>query len=344
MITVCLGRNIRFNLVVQAYSQLDKEYGEHDSDTIYGNCGNQIYIQTDNYDTAEQFSNLIGKETIVNVTRMGGEISLTQQKQYTESTEEKPLLNANELMEFVEGECVVKRVMMRKDQYNQKVKPRPIYNTGKTAFPLRYQYLGDWYNTENKWENLHADSCARLDINEYVSDFDKLLEDIEESITEEYQIMYQTIIHNYEINKQYPLKMFMNSKDIGRKLVTQIPELRQLPEEKLLELKIADIEQYYIQYESNLPAFRQRMYEITDWSRVDCRTLRTYKREVLQFFQMIIGDKIGEVWDLYGFEDEDVLLDSTVEELMMILEEQEIPESNILQFKAVIEKYDEEVV
>lgn len=344
MVTVCLGRNIRFNLIVQSYSQLDKEYGEHDSDTIYGNCGNQIYIQTDNYDTAEQFSNLIGKETIVNVTRMGGEISITTQKQYTESTEEKPLLNPNELMEFVEGECVVKRVMMRKDQYNQNVKPRPIYNTGETAFPLRYQYLADWYNTENKWENLHAESCARLDISQYVSDFDQLLLDIENSITEEYQAMYQTIVHNYESNKDYPLKFFVNSQDICKKLITQIPELRQLSDNKLKELKIADVEKYYIQYESNLPAFRQRMYEVTDWSRVDSKTLRSYSNEIIRFFQMILGDTVGDVWELYGFEDEDVLLDTSIDELLMILEDQEISESNILQFKAAVDKYDKEAI
>ena len=342
MITVCLGRNIRFNLIVQSYSQLDKEYGEHDSDTIYGNCGNQIYIQTDNYDTAEQFSNLIGKETIVNVTRMGGEISLTIQKQYTESTEEKPLLNPNELMELVEGECVVKRVMMRKDQYNQKVKPRPIFNTGETVFPLRYQYLADWYNPENKWENLHADSCARLDINQYVSDFDKLLIDIENSITEEYQAMYQTIVHNYESNKEYPLKSFVNSQDICKKLITQIPELRKLPDSKFKELTISDIENYYIQYESNLPAFRQRMYEVTDWSRVDSKTFRSYNNNLIHFFQMILGDAVTDVWDIYGFEDEEVLLNTSIEDAITILEDQDIPESNILQFKVAIDKFEKE--
>lgn len=342
MITVCLGRNIRFNLIVQAYSQLDKEYGEHDSDTIYGNCGNQIYIQTDNYETAEQFSNLIGKETIVNVTRMGGELSLTTQKQYTESTEEKPLLNPNELMEFVEGECVVKRVMMRKDQYNNKVKPRPIYNHDETAFPLRYQYMGDWYNTENQWEDLHADSCAGLDLSLYVSDFDKILKDIELSLTEEYQAWYQMTTENYSKNKLFPIGSFVNKQEIEKRLITQVTELRDMPKDKLYQLTIADIEKYYIRYESNLPAFRQRMYEVSDWSRTEEKTLRCYSMEIIRFLRLALGQNAAEVWELYEFDDEENLLNTTTEEILEIMEEQDVPENNIIQFKTALEKYEKE--
>lgn len=343
MITVCLGRNIRFNLVVQAYSQLEKEYGENDADTIYGNCGNQIYILTDNYDTAEQFSNLVGKETIVTVTRMGGELSLTTQKQYTESTEEKPLKNANELMEFVEGECIVKRVMMRKDQYHNKVKPRPIYNHDETIFPLRYQYMDDWYNTDTPWELLHADSCARLDISKYLSDFDKLLQDITISLTEEYMEWYKLTTENYERNKQYPIGDFVNKQDIIRRLMTQVGELRTMPKEKLYQLTISDIETYYIRYESNLPAFRQRMYEVSDWSRMEEKTLRSYSYEIIRFLQLALGENATDVWEMYEFDEEENLLNTTTEEILEILEEQEVPERNILQFKNALEKYEREV-
>ena len=340
MITVCLGRNIRFNLVVQAYSQLDKEYGEHDADTIYGNCGNQIYIQTDNYDTAEQFSNLIGKETIVNVSRMGGELSLTVQKQYTETTEEKPLLNPNELMEFVEGECVIKRVMMRKDQYNNKVKPRPIYNTGKTSFPMRYQYLSDWYNTENTWDNLHADSCAKLDLAEYISDYSDLLKNIETSLSPEYQELYKKISEDYNRNKQYEIGTFVHKSEIEALLKSQIEELNKLSKEKIYKLTLADIEEYFIRYESNLPAFRQRMYGISDWTRKDEKTIGCYRKGLIEYFKKVLGSKCEDVWDLYEFDDEDNLMSYTVEGLMLILEEQGISESNIAQFKTAISRFE----
>lgn len=64
IITVCLGRKIRFNLIVQAYSQLKNLYGD-DAPTIEGNCGNQIYILTNEDETAEKFSKLVGEKTII---------------------------------------------------------------------------------------------------------------------------------------------------------------------------------------------------------------------------------------------------------------------------------------
>ncbi|MFP3513208.1 type IV secretory system conjugative DNA transfer family protein, partial [Peribacillus sp. SIMBA_075] len=62
IITVCLGRNIRFNLIIQAYSQLKNKYGE-DADTIDGNCGNTIYILTNDQETAEKVSKKLGNQT-----------------------------------------------------------------------------------------------------------------------------------------------------------------------------------------------------------------------------------------------------------------------------------------
>lgn len=339
MLTVCLGRNIRFNLIVQAYSQLDTVYGENDAKTIHGNCGNQIYIMCNEVETAEKFSNLIGHETIVNVTRMGGEVSLTVQKQYTESTEENPLLKPDELMELLEGECVVKRVMMRKDLKNRNVKPRPIYNHGETAFPLRYQYMGEWFNPENKWENLHADSCAELDLQLYLSDFDKLLSDIEYKISAEYQEWYRMTAENYEGNKIYPIGEFINKEDIEKKLISQVRELGKMPREQLYDISIADIEKYYIRYESNLPAFRQRMYEISDWRRGTSQVLGSYEPAVIRFFRLALGEAADDVWELNGFEDEQKLLALTTAQAVELLEEQDVPENSILQFKTALEKY-----
>ena len=43
IMSVCLGRNIKFNLVIRDFCQLDKLYRD-DSKTIIGNCGNVIYL------------------------------------------------------------------------------------------------------------------------------------------------------------------------------------------------------------------------------------------------------------------------------------------------------------
>ncbi|TES48808.1 hypothetical protein E2L07_18245 [Halalkalibacterium halodurans] len=144
IITVCLGRNIRFNLIVQAYSQLDQVYGSA-SKTISGNCGNQIYILTNDLSTAEHFSKLIGKKTIDDLTRNGAFLSLN--KTATETVKDKWLLDPNQLMELLEEESVVVRVIKRQDKKRNKVTPKPIYNTGKTSLKSRWRYLTDEFDT-----------------------------------------------------------------------------------------------------------------------------------------------------------------------------------------------------
>lgn len=140
IITVCLGRNIRFDLVIQSYAQVEKLY-DKDADTIIGNCGNKIYILTNDNQTAENYSQSLGNKTITTISRSGGKLS--QNKSFTESQEERPLLNPNELMQFQPGECVVTRVMKRSDRQNRNVSPTPIYNHGETKFKYRYQYLAE---------------------------------------------------------------------------------------------------------------------------------------------------------------------------------------------------------
>lgn len=148
IITVCLGRNISFDLVIQSYSQLKKLYGEND-ETIIGNCGNQIYILTDDENTAEGFSKLLGNETIIDMQRSGERMST--HKHFMENTQEKPLLNPNELMELYEGECVVKRVMKRTDRQGRKIRPTPIFNSTASGkrFLFRYEYLIDTFPNPN---------------------------------------------------------------------------------------------------------------------------------------------------------------------------------------------------
>ncbi|MEK5394081.1 type IV secretory system conjugative DNA transfer family protein [Margalitia sp. FSL K6-0131] len=151
IITVCLGRNIKFNLIIQAYSQLKKLYGE-DADTIIGNCGNQIYILTNDLSTAEHFSKLVGNETIVDISRSGQ--SLSFEKNHSESNIERPLLTPNELMSLKEQESVVVRVIKRQDLKREKIKPKPIYNHDKTQLKARWQYLSDTFDTSKSVNNL----------------------------------------------------------------------------------------------------------------------------------------------------------------------------------------------
>lgn len=142
--TMNLGRDISMDFYVQALSQFEEIYGKS-SNTIFGNCGNWIYIMTNDKDTAQEFSDMLGNETIVDMQRSGEKLST--HKHFMENTQEKPLLNKNQLMRLLPGECVIKRVMKREDLQGNRVEPTPIFNSEKSGKRLiyRYEYLTDTF-------------------------------------------------------------------------------------------------------------------------------------------------------------------------------------------------------
>ncbi|MGM8299952.1 VirD4-like conjugal transfer protein, CD1115 family, partial (plasmid) [Clostridium perfringens] len=96
-----------------------------------------VYIMTTEYDTAEDFSKLLGDKTIVNISR-SGEITDTT-KHYTESVDSQRLKNANDLMLLKMGETVVTRNLKREDKKKNRIVPNPIFNSGKTSMQYRYE-------------------------------------------------------------------------------------------------------------------------------------------------------------------------------------------------------------
>lgn len=138
MTTMGLGQNISFDFYLQNYEQLSDIYGKEIAQTIKGNCGNHFYLQTKSEDTAVEFSKMLGNKSVIDVQRAGGKLSWN--KYFTESIQEKPLLNMNELMELMEGECVISRTSKRKDQQGKKIKPRPIFNSVENGHYFWYAY------------------------------------------------------------------------------------------------------------------------------------------------------------------------------------------------------------
>lgn len=171
-ITMNLGRNISYEFYIQSYSQFEKKYGEGWK-TIKGNCGNQIYILTSDGDTAQTFSEDLGNETIVDLQRTGEKLST--HKHFMENTQEKPLLNKNQLMRLNEGECVVKRVMKRKDLNGNRVEPTPIFNSEESGkrFLYRYEYLTDTFPNPNEIDlyEINTADRSRINLRERVWDY-----------------------------------------------------------------------------------------------------------------------------------------------------------------------------
>ncbi|MBM0067962.1 type IV secretory system conjugative DNA transfer family protein [Bacillus gibsonii] len=161
IITVCLGRNIRFNLIVQGFSQLPQKYGKEAADTIIGNCGNQMYIHSLEKETAEKFSWLLGNKTQRTTSRSGNPLALA--KSENDSLDAKPLLTPNELMELNEGETVVLRNIKRQDKKRNRIRPRPIFNRGKTAMKYRWEYLTDDFDTDVSIMDVDI-ACSHRDV------------------------------------------------------------------------------------------------------------------------------------------------------------------------------------
>lgn len=169
IITMCLSRGISFTLFLQSYTQLNTIYGDS-ANTIIENCGNQMFLGTPKEDTAQEFVKLIGYETIMTVSRMGKKLSL--RKNITESFEEKPLINANQLMELREGECVIKRIAKRKDLKGRDVRPRPIYCNidDGTAIKYRYTYMSEEFPSDISFRDIPMETRDHINISERIWD------------------------------------------------------------------------------------------------------------------------------------------------------------------------------
>ena len=144
IITVCLGRNIRFNLIVQDYEQIKSNY-PNSYKTIISNCGNQIYLLTGSIETAKTFSSLMGSSTEKTFSRNSQNLLLNSS--LGEHYEEKPLLNPTQLMELKQGESVVVRVMKRTDLLGNDIVSNPIFNKEKTRLKPRLSYLDQEFDT-----------------------------------------------------------------------------------------------------------------------------------------------------------------------------------------------------
>lgn len=173
IITACLGRGFSFDLFIQADKQLDNKYGDNYAQTIKGNCGNQIYILSNDEDTCEHVSRSLGKETVLDLSRQGEKFQL--RKTFTESTIEKPLLSMNQLQELLPGESVVKRVMKRTDNKGYVIRPTPIFNrrSHDTHLYYRYEYLNKFFPNPSEIDFFEVcdESRKHLNLEDYVLDY-----------------------------------------------------------------------------------------------------------------------------------------------------------------------------
>ncbi|APC50393.1 conjugal transfer protein (plasmid) [Virgibacillus halodenitrificans] len=176
VMTVCLGRNILFNLVVQSYSQIKRKYGES-FEAIKENCQNHIYIMSGNEDTIEELSKKAGHTTLI--SQSSNESHLEVDNKITKSADQQRIITTDRLRQLIEGETLVIRSLHRQDNDRKKVRPYPIFNTRDTNMPYRWQFLSNWLDTSKDLNDIdilseHTD----LDLRDlYVNFGDFILDD-----------------------------------------------------------------------------------------------------------------------------------------------------------------------
>lgn len=190
--TECLGRDIEFFFIIQAYSQIEEIYGKGVAKTLEGNCGNHIYLLSSDDETAEKFSKMIGETTITVNSRSGSLFTL--EKNQTESLDRRRLLDSSELRRLKEGELVIVRTMKRKDLDKNKIEQYPIFVHGENSMKYRYEYLKGLFE-----ENI---TILDLDIND--SHTKIKLEDLSINLDDEIaEIMHTNYLKKIEEQIKY---------------------------------------------------------------------------------------------------------------------------------------------
>lgn len=110
IMTVGRSRGIFFELCVQSYSQLYQVYGQDEGKIIKDNCPIQVYIASEDTTTNKEFSELLGKKTIVitNENKTTGADG-KESKSVSNQIQSRPIAYPEELMTFRdEGKICIK--------------------------------------------------------------------------------------------------------------------------------------------------------------------------------------------------------------------------------------------
>ena len=230
-------RGITFDLYVQSFQQLTKLYKD-DAATIRDNCGNKIYIKSTDKDTLEEFVQMLGNETIIDVQRTGERLSFD--KHIMESSAELSLLNLNQLKNLMEGEVVIDRTMKRRDNQGNHITPYPIFNSFENGRRLlyRYEYLQDSFPDADSIPlySVLTESREHIDLSDRILDYKKFTSGVGTSIPvmkfqdlENYQriceILSKVLGENYQ--EEYSINGSINIPLLS----SLIAENRHIPEE-----------------------------------------------------------------------------------------------------------------
>ena len=155
MVTAARSRKIRFTFIIQNFAQLDEVYGEKNAETIRSNCGNTIYLLTNELHALEEISKLCGEVK-------------SKDKEKTVST---PLVTVTDLQKMKRNEIIVIRMRMRPfrtllkgayeidwgDKYDEATIPE------RDVFPVKLFDLKQYVKEEKRRKTMEAINMAQGD-------------------------------------------------------------------------------------------------------------------------------------------------------------------------------------
>ena len=178
ILSTARSRNISFAIVLQDKSQIEKTF-ETLHKTILGDCSEWLFLGSNEKETCEYFSSLVGKETVMSrSTSQSHGVNANYTVQYTPT--QRDLMTPDEMRRksnklailIIEGENA-----LRDEKYNMKKHPNYYMiaegkNLTREKEPAK---IYDWGSTEQS--KGHMQSISRID----AADWDKIvkLEDIE---------------------------------------------------------------------------------------------------------------------------------------------------------------------
>ena len=145
MVTAARSRKIRFLFIIQNFAQIKEKYGDHEAETIRGNCGNLIYLLTGELAALEEISKLCGDKLV----KVGKD----------KKEETRPLVTISELQRMKDDEIVL--IKHRCPPFKGKLKKdwESDFGYGKGA---------DWYGKDVVYPERDMKEIKMFDIKAFV--------------------------------------------------------------------------------------------------------------------------------------------------------------------------------
>ncbi len=134
-LAVARSRGVFYQLVIQSYAQLNSKYGDQEAQIIKNNCPISVYVGSDDHNTNEEFSKILGNKTIeltnVNTTKADGKETKSESKQI----QTRPIVYPHELNTFRKERYLILKSFEPPCVYKNKFTPyyeaTDIYNLNK---------------------------------------------------------------------------------------------------------------------------------------------------------------------------------------------------------------------